>query len=44
MPYKNRQRGETGFPVQICYVGGEKLVGDPPTDPVLENGHWAHDR
>jgi len=42
--YKNSQRGKTGFPVQTCYVGGEKTVGDPPTDPMPENGHPAHDR
>jgi len=42
--YKNRERGRTGFPVQTCYVGGEKTVGDPPTVPMPENGHRAHDR
>jgi len=30
--------------VQTYQVGGGKTVGDPPTDPMPENGHWAHDR
>jgi len=42
--YKNRERGKTAFPVQTCYVGGGKTVGDPPTDPMPKNGHRAHDR
>jgi len=29
--------------VQTCYVGGGETVGDPPTDPVPENGHRTHD-
>jgi len=30
--------------VQTCQVGGGKTVGDPATDLMPENGHWAHDR
>jgi len=44
MAYKNRQRGKTGLPLQTCYVGGGKTIGDPPTDPVPKNGHRTHDR
>jgi len=30
--------------VQTSYVGGGEAAGDPPTDPMPENGHRAHDR
>jgi len=42
--YQNRQRGETGFPVQVRYVGRGEAVSYPPTDPMPKNGHGAHDR
>jgi len=43
MVYKSRPRGETGFPMQTCLVGGEKTIGDPPTDPLPQEGHWVQD-
>jgi len=30
--------------VQTCQVGGGEAVGDPSTDPMPKNRHWAHDR
>jgi len=42
--YKGRQRGKTSFPVQTRYGGGGITVGDPPTDPMPEDGHRAQDR
>ena len=29
--------------MQTCSVGGRETVGDPPTDPMPENGHWVND-
>ena len=30
--------------MQTCEVGGRKTIGDPPTDPMPEDRHLAHDR
>ena len=30
--------------METCQVGGGEAVGDPPTDPMPKNRHWAHDR
>ena len=43
MEYKSRQRGETGLPMQTYCVGGEKTIGDPPTDPSPKDGHRVQD-
>ena len=43
MVYKSRQTGETGFPMQTYCIGGEKTVGDQPTDPSPKDGHRVQD-